>query len=63
VLIGYGYQHSYSRWICPNGHGIDREPLEQDALVHCAAYIGEGLEAVCGRRMWRKLIVGINVAA
>jgi hypothetical protein len=53
--------HSYSRWICPNGHAIDREPLDEDALVHCEEFT-DGLAAKCGLRMWRKLIVTVNVA-
>jgi hypothetical protein len=51
----------YSRWVCPNGHGIDREPLGEDTLVNCGEFV-DGLN-ICGRRMWRKLLVTINLAS
>jgi len=34
----------------------------KDALVYCEAY-AKGLEKRCGHRMYRKVIVEINVAA
>jgi hypothetical protein len=60
MMIGYGYQHLYSRWICPGGHVIDREPLDEDTFVYCIAFV-PSRDALCGRRMWRKLVVEINV--